>query len=352
MGRAIHRRGVVACAVAISVAVSQTPLAGADTPKTRLILGGAEYQWGEMFPAIAALPLVTRYVTPNRDIGSGFFPNTAPVLIDYPASLFGKGTANAHINIGADKLQAAIQQDPGPLAIVGQSEGTVVLDTVRARLENDPNAPPADQLQFALFNSPTRGLAGTLFRPGAHIPIVDVTVGPPVESRYDTSLVIHEYDIWGDFPDRPWRPLTLLNALATMAFVHQLNNDVPAQIAPENITTVVNSKGATDTTYFVPARTLPLTEVLRVVGVPNKAVDALDNVIRPAIDAGYSRNDKPGDRRPYLDHGMLTTNRKAAAPTATMSSGARPAPRPAAVHRASRDGAAGSAADVDRQQSP
>ena len=301
-----------ACALGLSATVGPSPAAEAASPQTRLILGGVEYEWGEWFPAIAALPLVTRYVTPNRQIGAGFFPGTTPVLIDYPASLFLPGTANEHIESGADRLEAEIKQRQEPLAVVGHSEGAVVLDRMRARLEGDPAAPAADQVQFVLFNSPTRGLATTLFREGTRIPVVDVTITAPVESRYDTSLVIHEYDIWGDFPDRPWNLMTLLNAVAALAFVHSHTSDVPAQIAAENITTAVNSQGATDTTYFVPAATLPLTEALRVVGMPDKAVDALDDAIRPIIDAGYSRNDKPGDPRPYLDRGVLTTHQKSA----------------------------------------
>jgi hypothetical protein len=318
----------------LSAILALSPVAyGVATPQTRLILGGAEYEWAEWFPAIAALPLVTRYVTPNREIGAGFFPGSTPVLIDYPGSLLRPGTANAHINIGTDNLDAAIKQRDEPLAIVGQSQGTVILDRQRARLESDPHTPAADQLQFVLFNSPTRGLATTLFRSGTRVPIVDVTIAPPVESRYDTSLVIHEYDIWGDFPDRPWNLLTLLNAATTAVFVHQLAYDLPSRIAPENITTVVNSKGATDRTYFVPAPTLPLTEVLRVVGVPDKTVDALDNALRPIIDAGYSRNDKPGDPRPYLDRGVLTTHQKRAQ---VLESAAREEPGPAAVRSAAR----------------
>ena len=321
MGDVRQCRIATAAALGLSAALLIGPVAHAAAPQTRLILGGAEYQFAEWFPGLAALPLVTRYVTPNREIGAGFFPDTTPVLIHYPASLFGGGTPNQHIDIGVERLDAAIAAMQKPLAVVGQSQGTVVLDRERARLENDPNAPASDQLQFVLFNSPTRGLATTLFREGTRIPIVDVTLTPPVESRYDTSVVIHEYDIWGDFPDRPWNLLTLANAIMTMAFVHQLAYDVPAQIAPENITTTVNSKGATDTTYFVPAPTLPLTETLRVLGVPDKAVDALDRVIRPAIDAGYSRNDKPGDPRPYLDRGVLTRQQPAGAATTN-----RPAP--------------------------
>lgn len=309
-----------ACAVGLAAAVGVSPAAAAPSgPQTRLILGGAEYEFAEWFPAIAALPLVTRYVTPNRQIGEGFFPGSVPVLIDYPGSLFRPGTANEHINIGVDRLDAAIAQRQEPLAVVGQSQGTVVLDRMRAKLEEDAAAPAADQLQFVLFNSPTRGLATTLFQEGVRIPVVDVTVAPPAESRYDTSVVIHEYDIWGDFPDRPWNLVTLLNALTTMAFVHQLAYEAPGDIAPENITTVVNSLGATDTTYFVPAPRLPLTEILRVVGVPDEAVDRLDEALRPIVDAGYSRNDKPGDPRPYLDRGVLTTHRQLARTVAAVS---------------------------------
>jgi len=347
-GRArLTRTAAVAGVLALGAGPGLIPAAEAaqtrDAPQTRLILGGAEYEWAEWFPAIATLPLVTRYVTPNRQIGAGFFPDTSPVLIDYPGSLFRPGTANDHINIAVERLDAAIKQRRDPLAVVGQSQGAVALDRMRALLRNDPDAPSADQLQFVLFNSPTRGLADTLFREGARIPVVDVTVARPAESRYDTALVIHEYDIWGDFPDRPWNPVTLLNALASMAFVHQLAYVAPGDIAPENITTVVNSKGATDTTYFVPAPRLPLTEVLRVVGVPEPAVDALDNAIRPVIDAGYSRNDKPGDPRPFLDRGVLTTHQKSgrtAAPAA-----ATPEPEPdSARDQARRPGTEGTAA--------
>lgn len=320
--RSAAASGLVGSAVALSMAILAGPVAGAATPQTRLILGGGEYEVAELFPAIAALPVVTCYVTPNREIGSGFFPGATPVLIDYPASVFRPGTANEHIGIGANNLQAAIRGYQEPLAIVGQSEGAAVLDTVRARLENDPAAPARDQLQFVLFNSPTRGLARTLFADGTRIPFFDVTVAPPVDSRYDTSLVIHEYDFWGDFPDRPWNPVALLNALASMAFVHQLAADVPARITPENVSAVVNAKGGTDTTYFVPAATLPLTEVLRVVGLPDVAVDALDAAIRPIIDAGYSRNDRPGDPRPFLSHGELTTDATVRAP-AGMRTGQR-----------------------------
>lgn len=316
------RRVSSAFALAVGAALLCAPVAVATpAPQIRLVLGGAEYAWVERLSPLTSLPVVRRYLTPNRDIGAGFFPGSTGVLIDYPASLFAFGTAREHIEIGADNLDAAIKARPGPLAVVGQSEGAVVLDVERARLQQDPTAPPADQLQFVLFHSPTRGFASTLFPPGTRIPFVDITVGPPVESRYDTALVIHEYDFWGDFPDRPWNLLALLNAVAGTTFVHLSTDDVPGDIAPENVTTVMNSQGATDTTYFVPTPTLPLTEVFRVIGVPAPAVDALDSVLRPVIDAGYSRNDGPDDPRPYLDNGRLVSR---AGPATTAPAAAAP----------------------------
>lgn len=297
--------------------VAAVPAANADTvlidtAPTRFILGGAEYALLDKMPLI---PLFNKYVTPNLQIGAGFHPGTDSVEIHYPGGLFPPGTIGDHIQTGTDNLDAAIRVATGPLVIVGQSEGTVVIDDTRARLENDPNAPPADRLSFLMFNQPMRGLARTVLPDGFHIPIMDVTVTAPVESRYDTTVVTHEYDFFGDFPDRPWNLLALINSATGFLFLHQIGHDIPADIPPENITTTVNSKGATDTTYFVPSSGLPLTEVLRIVGVPDRAVDVLDAAIRPRIDAGYSRNDKPGDPRPYLSHGVLRTHAGAVNPT-------------------------------------
>lgn len=286
----------------LALSLAACPIANAETVPTRFVLGGAEYTWLDKMPEF---PLFNKYVTPNLKIGAGFYPGTPSVVIDYPGDLLPPGTIGQHIAIGVDNIDAAIKAATGPVIVVGQSEGTVVADGERARLENDPAAPPADQLSFLLFNHPMRGMANTLFPDGFHIPILDVTVTEPVESRYNTAVVTHEYDFFGDFPARPWNLLALVNSVAGFVFLHQIDSDVPADIPPENITATVNSKGATDTTYFVPTRNLPLTELLRIAGVPDRAVDRLDNALRPTIDRAYSRNDEPGDPRPYLSHGTL-----------------------------------------------
>ena len=72
------------------------------------------------------------------------------------------------------------------------------------------------------------------------------------------------YDAFADFPDKPWNLLAIANAMAGLIYRHGQTatadlSEVPAQ----NITTTVNSLGATTTTVVVPSPFLPLTQVLR-----------------------------------------------------------------------------------------
>lgn len=54
-----------------------------------------------------------------------------------------------------------------------------------------------------------------------------------------------------------------------------------------------NSRNATTTVYLVPTNQLPLTMPLRQLDIPDPLVDRIDTVLRPVIDAGYSRDHKP-----------------------------------------------------------
>lgn len=58
-----------------------------------------------------------------------------------------------------------------------------------------------------------------------------------------------------------------------------------------------NSKGATITSILVPTARLPVLEPLRDMGIPDPVVDVADKLVRPVVDAGYSRNDA---RHPLL----------------------------------------------------
>ena len=141
-----------------------------------------------------------------------------------------------------------------------------------------------------------------LFPSGTYIPILDYTVQKPVESQYDTTVVVAEYDFISDFPDRPSNLLTLANAVIAGALVHTPAAWIsPTDVTPENITTTTNSRDGTTTTYFIPTKQLPLTEPLRMLGVPNDVTDQIDQVLRPMVDEGYSRNDDPSSPATGLD---------------------------------------------------
>ena len=202
--------------------------------------------------------------------------------------------------------------------VAGLSEGSMVIDHEQARLLNDPDAPPADQVTFIIFGNPERGVLALLPN-GTYVPLVGYTTSTPVESQYDTIIVIGEYDGFADPPDRPWNLFSTLNAVIGAGVVHSLYADVdPASIPPENVTTEVNSKDATVTRYLAPTDDLPLTLPLRFIAPP-AVVDRIDDVVRPIVDAGYSRNDDAGDRRPYLSHGEIVFPSAASTPMVTQT---------------------------------
>ena len=294
------------------------------TAEPMLIVPGAGY--AQIDPIIPNTPLFAGFYTHANDIGTGFYPNATPQVINYPASVTDPGTIGKHITEGTDNLDAAIKALTGPADIVGQSQGSMVLNEEQARLENDPTAPAADQLTFLLFADPLRGLLNTLFKNGKELTFTGLVSEPPVQSRYNTVVITMQYDLWSDTPDRPWNLLALANSLVAATTEHAWASFPPSIVPPQNISVTTNPLGATTTTYLVPATHLPLTEPLRLLGVPAKLVDALDAALLPAINEGYSRYDSPGTTTPYLSHGILVRGSDAT-PVAAVSTGAhQPSP--------------------------
>lgn len=290
-----------------------TPVAHAEP---LFILPGAEYV--KLDKSLPNKPAITKYYTFGIDIGKGFFPNATPSIVAYPASIFLRGSIAKHVDQGATNLEAAFRAHPGPSILVGQSEGAVSIDIEQARLENDPTAPAADQLVFSVFSDPMRGIMNTLFKDGTKIPLIGLVAQTPVESRYDTVVVTNEYDLWSDFPNRPWNVLALINALSGATLTHARASDAPSDVPAGNITVTTNSLGGKTTSYLVPAQQLPLTAPLRLV-LPGKLVDAIDKAVKPAIDSAYTRHDAPGSTKPYMSHGVI---RRGTDPAPTASAAA------------------------------
>ena len=99
-----------------------------------------------------------------------------------------------------------------------------------------------------------------MFPPGSYIPIIDYTMPKEVDdqTQYDTNKVFAAYDGLADFPDRPTNLVAVANATFGAAIGHTPSafttpDDVPRRTSGR----VVNSKGATTTTYMIPVDHLP-----------------------------------------------------------------------------------------------
>jgi hypothetical protein len=280
------------------------------TPGTAYALGGAH---------VLGIPY-DEYI---RRTGADWFPGLKRTIVDYPAgqvqghvlermfpgvgqldSLFpGLGidgpSIGESVDVGEGNLEAAIRNGGSGTAI-GLSEGAMVLDAVQGRLANDPTAPPRDQLSFATYGDPLarhafgESFLTQMFPVGSVVPALDFRMPPPVESQYDTHQFVSAYDSIADWPDRPDNWMSLANAVVGLATGHTaVAFTNPSMVPPENIRTTVNSKGAKTTTYLIPEQHLPLVLPFKYLGVDEGTLNQLDGVLKPMVDAGYSRNDNP-----------------------------------------------------------
>ena len=255
--------------------------------------------------------------------GAEWFPGLNRQIVDYPAgqvqghtlermfpgigrldeSFPGLGIDGPSIGESVDEGEGTLEatvRNGGPGTAIGLSEGALVLNAVKARLANDPTAPPPDQLSFATYGDPVarhafgESFLTQMFPVGSVAPSLDYRIPPPVESQYDTYQFVSAYDSIADWPDRSDNWLAVANAVVGLATGHTaVAFTNPSMVPPQNIRTTVNSRGATTTTYLIPEKHLPLVLPLGYLGVPEETLNQLDAVLQPMVDAGYSRNDDP-----------------------------------------------------------
>ena len=110
--------------------------------------------------------------------------------------------------------------------VAGLSLGSITTDAVQRSLDADPDRPPREQVTFIVAGDPSRvtpvstGI-GSFLPVGFRIPVLGWTVTrPPEESTYNNVVVVGEYDITADFPDRPWNVLALVNAVFGFQSAH------------------------------------------------------------------------------------------------------------------------------------
>ena len=290
------------------------PAPGTPNPGTAYALGGAH---------VLGIPY-DEYI---RRTGAEWFPGMKRVKVDYPAGqvqghvlerLFpGIGRVGEEIypGIGLDgpsigesvdegevNLDTAIR-DGGPGRAMGLSEGALVLNAVKARLANDPTAPPPDSLSFATFGDPLaktpfgESFLTQMFPVGSVVPAMDYRIPAPVESQYHTDQFVSAYDSIADFPDRPDNLFALANSIAGLATGHTaIAFTNPSNVPPQNIRTTVNSKGATTTTYLVPEQHLPLVLALQVPRVRREHAEPAGRDTDAEGERGLFAQRRSGDR--------------------------------------------------------
>lgn len=258
-----------------------------------------------------------------RRTGAQWFPGLDRQIVDYPAgqvqghvlerlfpgigrlddSMPGIGIDGPSIGESVDEgegnLERAIREG-GPGTAIGLSEGALVLNAVQARLANDPTAPPPDKLSFATYGDPVarhafgQSFLTQNFPVGSVVPALDYQMPAPVESQYDTHMFVSAYDSIADWPDRQDNMIAVANAIVGLATGHTaVAFTNPSMVPPQNIRTTVNSKGAKTTTYLIPEQHLPLVMPFKYLDVPEDTLNKLDAVLKPYVDAGYSRHDDP-----------------------------------------------------------
>ncbi len=265
------------------------------------------------------LSVLQGYDLLNHMVGENWFPGSTPQVVNYPASmgLLSGSLAAPGVDVAVAMGRASLDdqiknaaRNGDPVVIGALSEGTLVINRELAHLATDPSAPRPDLLSFALFASPETGLFDIYLPAGAHLPVVNYTEQNLAESQYDVSVVFRQYDAWSDPPDRPWNLVSVVNSLFGMLYFHDGTAVADPSDAVEVSSVTSQKLGGTTTTYMVPSPTLPLLIPLQQLGFPERIVGKLNAVLKPIVDAGYSR--LTPDAGPYFSHGRLRRS-----PTAT-----------------------------------
>ncbi len=111
-----------------------------------------------------------------------------------------------------------------------------------------------------------------------------------MDSQYDTVNIVGQYDIFSDPPERMGNLLADLNGITAGGYYGHSATAFsdPARVAPGDITTTINDKGATTTTYLIRADELPLVRALvDMAGLPPEAARPLNAVLKPMVDRAY-----------------------------------------------------------------
>src|ERR1700761_2344838 len=206
---------------------------------------------------------------------------------------------------GVQILNSAIlsQTENGNNVVVyGDSQSSTISSMEMANLLTLPESerPGLDQLAFVLTGDPNNPAGGLFERfDGLSIPSVGITFNGATPDLYPTDIFTQEYDGFADFPQYPIDPLSDLNALLGVYFVHGTYSDLTLQqVTPvadggDAIQLPTDPAFGTETTYYlIPTADLPLLDPVRDIPiVGNPIADLLQPDLRVLVNLGYGNPD-------------------------------------------------------------
>jgi len=183
---------------------------------------------------------------------------------------------------GAIKVEEAIAELPADEQIVlfGHSQGgQVVYSTLQDFADDPESAPDPSRLTWVSIGNPTNKFGGR--RPTTEAGEQWL----PIDTPYQGTEVIRQYDGWADWPDDESNFLAVANAFIGMLTTHIRYEDVDLD-DPNNVRYTPNLSNGDpgNVTYvWVPNDVLPL------VAWAGPLAPMLDNMLRPTIEAAYNR---------------------------------------------------------------
>lgn len=184
-------------------------------------------------------------------------------------------------------------------AVITYSRGTLVAAQVQRKLGSDPDAPEWESVVFYYIATPNNPDGGLYSRyPGLPVPGLAFDGALP-ETEYTTYVIYREYDPWADSPDDLANPLSAINSLMAIRYVHpdEYYDTVSQEDIDDSVTTVSsNSVGGTTVITRLPTRQLPLLGPVRelsaifgLTGVTEPFVKLVEPTLKWGVDLGYDR---------------------------------------------------------------
>jgi hypothetical protein len=206
---------------------------------------------------------------------------------------------------GVKILNSAIlaQTENGNNVVVyGDSQSSTISSMEMANLLTLPESeqPGLDQLAFVLTGDPNNPAGGLFERfDGLSIPSLGITFNGATPDLYPTDIFTQEYDGFADFPQYPIDPLSDLNALLGVYFVHGTYEDLTLeQVTPvadggDAIPLPTDPAFGTETNYYlIPTTDLPLLDPVRDIPVVgNPLADLLQPDLTVLVNIGYGNPD-------------------------------------------------------------